>query len=154
MQGSIVFGVDTQSNNSSAGATLLQLDGNGYFTATLNNVNLPASFLDSGSNGLFFDTGLAQCVNSNNVATGFYCPVNPTPFSGTFKGTNNASKAVSFTVSGPAFALGTHVFPQLAGTLGISSGFDGGLPFFYGRKVFIGISGASSSLGAGAYYGF
>jgi hypothetical protein len=154
LQGSIVFGVDTQSNNSSAGAVLLQLDNNGYFTATLNTLTMPASFLDTGSNGLFFDTALVQCVNVNNVSTGFYCPANPAPFNGTFKGSNNVSKSVSFTVSAPVFALDTHVFPQLGGTLGDTTAFDAGLPFFYGRKVFVGFEGTSSSLGTGAYYGF
>ena len=154
MQGSIVFGIDTQSNNSSAGATLMQLNSNGNFTATLNSVTMPASFLDTGSNGLFFDTALVQCVDSNNVATGFYCPASSTTFSGTFKGSNNVSKAASFTVRSPAFLVDTHVYPQLAGTLGISTAFDGGLPFFYGRNVFIGIEGASSNLGTGTYYGF
>jgi hypothetical protein len=147
MQGSIVFGVDTQSNNSSAGATLMQLDSYGNFAAILNNVNMPASFLDTGSNGLFFDTSLKTC-------NGFYCPVSATSFGGTFKGSNNVSKAVSFTVSSPAFLIDTHVYPQLAGTLGLSTAFDGGLPFFYGRNVFIGIEGSSSNLGTGAYYGF
>lgn len=147
LQGSIVFGIDTQSNNSSTGATLLQLNGSGNFTATVNNVAMPASFLDTGSNGLFFDTGLAQCH-------GFYCPPGTSTFSAVFKGSNNVSKATSFDVTTPQFANGYHVYPMLAGPLGISTAFDGGLPFFYGRKVFIGIEGASSALGTGSYYGF
>lgn len=147
LQGSIVFGVDTQANNSSAGATLLQLNSNGYITATLNSVTMQSSFLDTGSNGLFFDTSLSSC-------SGFYCPNTATTFKGTFKGTNNVSKDVSFDVKAAQFAIGYHVFPLLAGPLGKTTAFDGGLPFFFGRKVFMGIEGTSSSLGAGAYYGF
>ena len=147
LQGSIVFGVDTQANNSSAGATLLQLNSSGYFTATLNGVTMPASFLDSGSNGIFFDTGLNRC-------NGFYCPASATTFTGTLKGTNNVSKDVSFDIKTAQFATNYHVFPLLAGPLGKSNAFDGGLPFFFGRKVFVGIEGAASNLGAGAYYGF
>lgn len=147
LQGSIVFGVDTQSNNSSAGATLLQLNNSGYFTATINNVVMPVSFLDTGSNGLFFDTGLPQC-------SGFYCPANTTAFSAVFKGSNNLSKTTSFDVKAAQFAFNYHVFPLLAGPSPLSTSFDGGLPFFFGRKVFVGIEGTSSSLGSGAYYGF
>ena len=147
LQGSIVFGVDTQSNNSSTGATLLQLNASGYFTATVNNVVMPASFLDTGSNGLFFDTGLPQC-------SGFYCPASTTTFSGTLKGSNNVSKSIAFDVKAAQFDFNYHVFPLLAGPLGKSTAFDGGLPFFFGRKVFVGIEGTSSSLGSGAYYGF
>jgi hypothetical protein len=46
------------------------------------------------------------------------------------------------------------VLPALAGPFGDSSSFDWGLPFFYGRRVYIGLEGQSSSLGAGPYYAF
>jgi hypothetical protein len=35
-----------------------------------------------------------------------------------------------------------------------ASSFDWGLPFFYGRRVFIGIDGQASSLGTGPFYAF
>ena len=147
LQGSIVFGIDTaQGNNSSAGATLLQLNASGYLTATVNAVAMPASFLDTGSNGLFFDTALSQCG-------GFYCPAGMSTFPISLTGTNNLTKNTSFNVKTAQFAYGYHVFPLLAGPLGKSTAFDGGLPFFFGRKVFIGIEGGSSSLGTGTYYG-
>lgn len=147
LQGSILFGVDTQANNRSTGATLMTMDSNGYITATIDGATLPASFLDTGSNGNFFDTNLPVCG-------GFYCPNNSTPISASFKGTNNISKNISFDIKAAQFANSYHVFPFLAGPLGKSTAFDGGLPFFYGRKVFLGIEGDSSNLGVGAYYGF
>jgi hypothetical protein len=46
------------------------------------------------------------------------------------------------------------VLPTLAGNLGDAEGFDWGLPFFYGRRVFLGIEGEASPAGTGPYYAF
>ncbi len=64
LTGSIVFGIGTQSNNSPSGVTRYTLDQYGNFITTFNGItyndasNNPASdggsFIDTGSNGLFF----------------------------------------------------------------------------------------------------
>jgi hypothetical protein len=46
------------------------------------------------------------------------------------------------------------VLPTLAGTLGDSRGFGWGLPFFYGRRVFLGIENETSPAGTGPFYAF
>ena len=46
------------------------------------------------------------------------------------------------------------VLPTLAGTFGDSQGFDWGLPFFYGRRVFLGIEKETSTVGTGPFYAF
>lgn len=151
LSGSIRFGIDTRSNNQSAGATLLQLSG-GYITTTVAGATMNRSFLDTGSNGLFFDTSLVQCTS----ADGFYCPASTTSFSALLVGSNGLSKTENFNVTNAesVFQFGVHVFPGLAGPLNDSRSFDWGLPFFFGKSVFIGIEGKSSSLGSGTYYGF
>ena len=159
MQGSVVFGINTQANNSSAGTTLLLLDTNNSdsITTTLNGTPMTGSFLDTGSNGLFFDphlAGLSACSNASG-ASGFYCTYgyDIVDTSATLTGTNGAPKTVSFNVSTPTFDPAYNVYPMLAGPLGQSGTFDWGLPFFYGRSVFIGIEGVfTPNLGTGPFY--
>jgi hypothetical protein len=152
LTGSIVFGIGTRANNQPGNATLLQLQGGSISTTVNAGPSLTDSFLDTGSNGLFFDSSLTQC----SFAVGFYCPTITTSFSAVMTGANGLSKIVPFNVSNAEslFQLGVHVFPGLAGPLGDSNAFDWGLPFFFGRSIFIGIEGSSSPLGSGAYYAF
>jgi len=152
LSGSVVFGIGTRTNNQPGSATLLQLQSNGYITTTVSGTTMNRSFLDTGSNGLFFDTALTQCTR----AEGFYCPGSTTSFSAVLIGSNGQSKTESFNVTNAesVFQFGVHVFPGLAGPLNDSRSFDWGLPFFFGKSVFIGIEGSSSSLGSGTYYAY
>jgi hypothetical protein len=64
---------------------------------------------------------------------------------------------VSFSVDNATilFAGATNnVLPTLAGDIGDANTFDWGLPFFYGRRVFIGIEEQSSPFGTGPFYAF
>lgn len=152
LSGSVVFGIGTQINNLPGSATLLQLQSNGYITTTVSGTTMNRSFLDTGSNGLFFDTTLTQCTR----ADGFYCPNSATPFSAVLVGSNGLPKTESFSVNSAesVFQFGVHVFPGLAGPLNDSRSFDWGLPFFFGKSVFIGLEGSSSPLGSGTYYAY
>jgi hypothetical protein len=155
LSGSILFGIGTRTNNQPGSATRLQLQSSGYIgyiTTTVAGISMPKSFLDTGSNGLFFDTSLSKCRR----ADGFYCPSSATPFSAVLIGSDGQFKAESFSVNNAesVFQYGEHVFPGLAGPLNDSRSFDWGLPFFFGKSVFIGIEGSSSSLGSGTYYAF
>ena len=56
--GSLIFGIGTQSNNGLGSATVYDVPSSGTnagdFTTIFNGTSYPASFIDSGSNGLFF----------------------------------------------------------------------------------------------------
>jgi len=156
--GQMIFGIDTQPNNGSSSRTPLATDAQGYISTVLPATTMNTSFIDSGSNGLFFGTTSLPACGSG--APGFYCPASSTSFSTTLTGTNAASATVPVLVDNALslFALRNSVsyavLPTLAGPLDNTS-FDWGLPFFYGRKVFIGIEGATpSSLGSGPLYAF
>jgi hypothetical protein len=155
LHGSIVFGIGTQWNNRFSSGKVLTTGPFGEFTTLLAGQSLDASFLDTGSNALFFDsTAIPYCADSS---IGFYCPKSLTSMSATLLGANAVSSSVSFTVANASalFLDGSKtVLPTLAGPMGDTSSFDWGLPFFYGRRVFIGIEGQASSLGTGPFYAF
>jgi Protein of unknown function (DUF3443) len=158
LTGSMTFGVDTQSNNQSGTETVLSVDGNqGFFTTIFNGQTLSTSFLDTGSNGIYFsDSSIQVCADSH--FTGFYCPASSLNLSGTLQGQNSVSTTVNFTVgnaqtiatSDPTFS----VLPTLAGSFPTAGTFDWGLPFYYGRRVATVLENRTTSGGTGPYVAF
>lgn len=154
LSGSLVFGVGTQSNNQPGGATVLRTSDVGLITTVFAGQSLPDSFIDSGSNGLFFN--LASIRDCATAAPGFYCPLLRADLTAAMVSASAALVPVSFAVDDAVslFATGNSVLPSLAGDIGLTQTFDWGLPFFYGRRVFVGIEGQSSMLATGPFYAF
>ncbi|MGB8326321.1 MAG: DUF3443 domain-containing protein [Steroidobacteraceae bacterium] len=156
--GALVFGIDTQSNNQLGRATVLKVDpATASFTTIYKGQSLPASFLDSGSNGLFFTDGsLPVCTGS--VAPGFYCPTTLQTLSATLQSVTGVSSSVSFSVANAESLLGNNAtyiaFASLGGINPSGGSFDWGLPFFYGRTVYIAIEGQTTSSGAGPFVAY
>jgi hypothetical protein len=152
--GSVIFGIGTQSDNALGSATVYTTDDEGYFTTTFQGVAYPESFLDTGSNGLYFlsasTLGIAECSDE----PGFYCPSATVSYTATNTGANGASGQVSFSIADAdtLFATDDAAFNDLGGDNPDS--FDFGLPFFFGRSVFIGIQGQSSPGGTGPYWAY
>ena len=163
--GTMIFGVDTETNNASGSQSVLTLVGTsgaagqvpGTFTTNFNGGTLTESFLDTGSNGLFFnDSSLATCTESG--LTSFFCPSSIENLSATLEGQNGISAGVTFSVA-PADTLAAAdvAFSNLAGTYPDTSDtetFDWGLPFFYGRTVYTVIENATTTVGTGPYVAF
>ena len=153
MNGSLVFGIGTQSNNGLGTATVLTLDANGFFTTSFKGQSFPGSFVDSGSNGLFFldsaQTGLPMCA----VNSAFYCPTSSQTFSVTNTGANGHATPVTFTIANADGLLSASSPNFLFNDLGAPNPniFDFGLPFFLGRNVFVAIEGQSTPAGPGPY---
>jgi hypothetical protein len=156
LSGSLIFGIGTQSNNQLASNTVLTTSSDGNVTTRLASKTLATSFIDSGSNGLYFDSSsIPRCPGSN--VPGFYCPSSPLNFSATLEGANAQTLNVDFTIDNALglFSTGVnHVLPTLAGNMGDATTFDWGLPFFYGRRVFIGIEGMTPAVAPGSFYAF
>ena len=158
-EGVVIFGIGTQLNNAPVGVTAYSVDSQGNFVTLLNGKSLDGSFIDSGSNGLYFLNilNLPLCSESGPAA-GFYCPQSTQAFSAiNLSAGGNGQTDVSFYLSNAErLAAGdSAVFSDLGG-VGVGSliGFDWGLPFFFGRAVFHGIQGKSSALGQGLYIAY
>jgi hypothetical protein len=151
--GTMTFGVGTQSNNGLGTAKVYTLNPiSGYFTTIFNGVSYTDSFLDSGSNALFFnDSSIPQCSDGS----GFYCPSSILSLSAVNQGQNGTNGTVSFSV-GNADTINPTVtaFDLLAGTNGDSTSFDWGLPFFFGRSVYTVIEGYNTTGGTGPYFAY
>ncbi|MBV8658751.1 MAG: DUF3443 family protein [Burkholderiales bacterium] len=153
--GTLIFGIGTQANNQVAGQTVYKTDTSGNFQTIYKGSSMAASFLDTGSNALFFtDSSITKCTTS----TGFYCPANPLTLSATnVSSDGNTQGTVSFTIVSvdalPASITVASVGGSGGGFNGIS-GFDWGLPFFFGRTVFTAINGASTTVGTGPFVAY
>jgi Protein of unknown function (DUF3443) len=141
---------------------VLTLDADGELIMTFNGQTLANSFIDSGSNGIFFaDNKIPICTNS--MINTFYCPgttesVGPL----SIQGLNGIMANNLFFNVGDTQTLfftsptDNNVLPQLAGTLpaGNDGSFDYGLAFFYGKRVAVAVEGDKTSVGTGPYIAF
>lgn len=155
LTGALIFGLDTQSNNKVGLATVYTVNAKGNFTTTYKGTPLTASFLDSGSNGLFFtDLTIPRCT----VSSGFYCPATTLFLSAVnTSATGAAAGTVTFTVEKMDALDPTVRAASVGGTIGRgtrSTAFDWGLPFFFGRTVYVAIEGASTLHGTGPYWAY
>lgn len=151
--GYMILGIGTNSNNTSTTATVIPTDQFGDFSTTFDGKTYTRSFADTGSNALFFPKGNTGLVSTSS---GFYnTPQNLQAFTAQISDGAN-DHAVDFNVLSANIAF-SGISPNMAFNdvaAEFSGGFDWGLPFFFGRTVFVGISGTSSNLGAGPYLAF
>lgn len=164
VSGSLIFGIDTQSDNQSGTQTVLTVDQNAEFIMTYNGQTLANSFIDSGSNGIYFtDSSIAKCVappsDPTSGITSFYCPANTLSLGLGMQGMNGVmannltfevGNAINMLNANPTF----NAFPLLAGTNPNPGSFDYGLAFFYGRRVAVAVEGNKTSAGTGPYIAF
>ena len=113
-----MFGIGTQANNALGSAAMFTVDGQGTFTTVYQGQSYGGSFLDTGSNALYFldsrTTGLPLCPDTAD----FYCPAAPQSLSATHRGVNGTTGAVAFGVANADTLLGNlsfSVFSLLAG---------------------------------------
>jgi hypothetical protein len=165
LKGSLVFGIDSQSNNQSSGVTKLFMDGNGAISATLSgsSTQYPVSYLDSGSNANFYPTtSVTSCKPPDE---GFLCPPVGTTVSesATLQGIDQTMKTADFSIvnaSDTLFPTGNAAFSNLAGSnyvpppwpnnVNPNTTLDLGLSFFFGQNVFTGFENNAS----GPYFAY
>ncbi|MDR5811528.1 DUF3443 domain-containing protein [Caballeronia sp. LZ019] len=147
--GTMTFGIGSQANNLLGAATVLKSSSiTGFVSTSFSGSQYGSSFIDSGSNGLFFPSAtLATCGV-------WFCPATTQALNATLSSTTGVTADVSFSVakSTTLFATGNYAFNNLAGPA--NGFFDWGLPFFYGRRVFTALEGRPTPAGTGPYYAF
>ncbi len=155
--GQVLLGIGTRSNNIPGRATVLALDANGFFGAQFGGATYQ-SFLDTGSNGFFVppsSSGLPVCAKPNDS---WYCPQAPVTLSATNVDApaGNTTSAVSFQIGNYLTLLASpnDVFVELGGPSSSQLGLDWGLPFHFGRTVYVGLETTRSSLGTGPYFAY
>ena len=152
--GSLIFGIGTQSNNGLGSAQVYTTDDLGKFTTVYTGNSYSSSFIDSGSNGLFFLSSsaadIAQCSGDN---AGYYCPSKTLNLTAQNVGQNGTSGTVAFSIANAEqlFSTDNAAFNDLGGPN--PGAFDWGMPFFFGRKVFVAIDGATDACRCGPLLG-
>lgn len=162
--GTLTFGIGTQTDNSLGNAVVQTQDNLGNFTTVFNGASYTSSFIDSGSNALYFLDSRTSGIPTCQLSQGFYCPATTQSLSATSRGANNQTAQVNFKVANADnLPLANWVFSDIAGTSSFTGSagnglpslyFDWGLPFFFGRTVFVAIEGRSTSGGTGPYWAY
>jgi hypothetical protein len=159
VSGSLVFGIGTESNNAFGTATVLQTDPNlGTLDVTFGGTEYGASVLDTGSNAFYFtDSSLSQCAQDTD-GYGFFCTA--ANLTATITTASNTQLTASFSIADATTMFqalpDAAAYPQLAGPIGSADAttFDFGLPYFYGRNVFVAIEGASAGGTTGPFFAY
>lgn len=155
VNGYLLLGIGTRSNNAPSGVKAYAADQNGEFTTNFKGTSY-SSFIDSGSNGLFFPSPagnlLPDCPSPNSA---WFCPSSITSLSATNTAASGSpSEVVSFQIGNFDIlsASSNNVFVEIGGD--DPSEFDWGLPFYFGRNIYVGLEGRDSSLGSGPYWAY
>lgn len=166
--GSMTMGIGSTAGNApGASVAVYQADSAGMtddngsnFLTLFNGVtygNTGQAFIDSGSNGLFFPSTASFPTCSDG--SGFFCPTTETAGTakvGSYGGT--ATDTVSFSIANANALFNTNntAFYNLGGN--VSGVFDWGLPFFFGRTVYLGLDGTTATFNSvtktGPYWAF
>jgi len=152
--GSLIFGIGTQGDNALGSAAVYTTDDVGNMSTDFNGTTL-SGYLDTGTNGIYFldssDIPLPPCPGDDSD---FSCPSGTVDLSATNRGRNGVSGAVPFRVANAETLFDTPnaAFNDLAGP--DTGDFAWGLPFFFGRRTFVGIEGQGTPGGSGPYFAY
>jgi len=149
--GTITFGLDTENNNSVPGSVSSVLgdptDFIGRFIAISQGVSYKSMY-DSGTNHwYFYDSSIPVCPST------VYCLPNPVTWQSTVSSYNGSGSPITINASiatpTQAYALMPFWGVQSSQGTGIY-----GLPFYYGKTVYLGFINSQTTMGSGPTWGF
>jgi hypothetical protein len=150
LAGTLVFGVGTRANNAlPASPSIIPLSAVGRLTTTYLGTRYAGSYIDSGSNGLFFPDATIPGLAGN-----WFTPSAPLALSAGMSSTGSKVVSVPFTIADPtaSIASSNSAVPNAgAYTSGV---FAWGLPFFFGRNVYTVIGNATVGSVTGPFIAF
>jgi hypothetical protein len=159
--GSLILGIGTASNNQPSGVTVLPTNSSGQIVTRLHpspgvstqNVGV----IDSGSSVIYFSDSSLSIPLCPGGLSFLYCPSSPLNFSAVnTELSGSPSSLVSFQIADPRPLLssGNAAISNIGGPAFSPGVFDWGLPFFFGRMVYVGLSGKTSVLGTGPFWAY
>jgi hypothetical protein len=161
-EGTITFGIGTQSNNALTSQKVYEADVMPGFVPTLSSKVDATSFEE-----MVFDTGtpyfaltLSGITECTGMLQGFYCPASLQALTANLTGKNGATGAFDFKIAnGETLVDGAAditALDDIAIDLGsqYATLFISGMPGFFGRRLFFGIAGKNAGSHAGPFYAF
>ena len=145
VEGALVLGIGTNGNNQLGAAQVMVPNGQHQLTTVYKGRPFP-SFLDSGANALFFPDGeLPSCGD-------LFCPAGPTTLQAQLQSPTGAQREITFDIESVSHLSANTVAANIAGNDG--GMVTWGLPFFFGRTVFVALKDAATPAGPGPYWAF
>jgi hypothetical protein len=159
--GSLILGIGTESNNHPSGVTVLPTDSSGLvvtqFHPSQGTSTQEMGVFDTGSSALFFSDATLSIPLCPGSSSFLYCPTSSLNFSAVNTDLSGApTNLVNFQIANPSALLssGNAAISTIAGPAFSTGLFDWGLPFFFGRTVYVGLGGKPSVLGTGPYWAY
>jgi hypothetical protein len=138
LSGTLIFGINTQTNNALSNVTVYPTDSLGHLTTEYQGTRFDSSFIDSGSNALYFSD---PTISSCSLSSGFYCPNRALSLNASIVASDGTiSPVIPFTVQNIDALRANIAAASVGGNSSNPEVFDWGLPFFFGRKVYMGIA--------------
>jgi hypothetical protein len=162
-KGRLVFGIGTRTNNQLAPtAQIYRVDADPasasylYLATSVGGTRFPFAYIDSGSNGLFFDDA-AIATACTGAGGSWYCPPTTVSRSAVVEDAYGVQGTVAFAITSAdtLFSTSNVAFANLGGMAGAANpgAFVWGMPFFYGRSVTTAIWGQTLATN-GPWYAF
>jgi hypothetical protein len=155
VSGYVVLGIGTYTNNTPSGVTAFSAsDSYGNFDINCNGQDYSSSFIDSGSNAIFFSDAASDLPEDSS---GWYVPSSTLTLDALVTGNSGSPQTYApLTIANFDETVGgsNYAYSNIAGDIGLSGAFDLGLPFFFGRNTYVGLESTSSSIGSGTYWAF